>query len=129
MNSELIKKWIEYAAADLDAGQRLFASKRPTRWTYLLTLWHCQQVIEKGIKMVMIKKGKEILKIHDLPRLAILADLQLSEKDKTFLKDLNEFYLRPRYPDLIYPALPDPSKAMTKNYLEKTKKLFLWLQK
>jgi len=126
---DILKKWILHAKADLDAAQRLFNSPKPTQWTYLLTLWHCHQTIEKMLKMVMIKKGKELLKIHDLPRLSKLAESTLSEEDKQFLEDLNEFYLRPRYPDLLYKPLPKPERKFTKNYLDKTEKFFLWLQK
>ncbi|MCK4781341.1 HEPN domain-containing protein [Candidatus Parcubacteria bacterium] len=45
------------------------------------------------------------------------------------LKKLNKYYLKSRYPDLIYEPLSNPDKNFTKIYLEKTKKLFLWLQK
>ena len=129
MSKEILKKWFAFAQADLDAAKRLFQSPKPTSWTYLLTLWHCHQTIEKGLKMVIISKGKELLKIHDLPRLSKLAELKLSEKDKTFLEDLNEFYLRPRYPDLLYKPFPKLKRKSTQNYLEKTKKFLLWLQK
>ncbi|MCK4781332.1 HEPN domain-containing protein [Candidatus Parcubacteria bacterium] len=127
--NEILKKWILYAQADLDAAQRLFQSPRPTNWTYLLILWHCHQSIEKMLKMLIIKKGKELLKIHDLPRLAKMSEISLSEQQKQFLEDLNEFYLRSRYPDIIYKSLPQPDKDFTITYLQKTKVFFLWLRK
>ncbi len=126
---EILKKWILFAEADLDAARRLFHSPKPTQWTYLLILWHCHQVIEKALKMIVIKKGKELIKIHDLPKLAKISEIILSEDQKTFLNNLNTFYLRPRYPDMLYLPLPKPNKKFTENYLEKTNKLFLWLQK
>ncbi|MBU4331733.1 HEPN domain-containing protein [Patescibacteria group bacterium] len=125
----ILKKWIEYAGADLDVAQRLFKSPRPTRWTYLLMFWHCHQVVEKMIKMVVVKKGKELLKIHDLPRLHQLADVEFSNQEKKFIDELNKYYLKPRYPDLIYKPLPKISRAQAKDYLQKTKKLFLCLKK
>jgi HEPN domain-containing protein len=76
------------------------------------------------LKRIIIAKGKELLKIHDLPRLAKLGELKLSEKEKEFFKDLNEFYLRPRYPDLLYKPLPQPDKNFTKKYFYLTKKIF-----
>lgn len=79
--------------------------------------------------MIAIKTGKEITKIHDLPRLAQLFELNLKEKDKLFLKDLNPFYMQSRYPDLLYPALSNPTKILTLKYLNKTEKLIIWLQK
>lgn len=126
---EILKKWILFAKADLDAAKRLFKSPKPTQWTYLLVLWHCHQTIEKALKMVMIKKGKELVKIHDLPKLSEMAKIIFSEDWKIFLEDLNTFYLKPRYPDILYLPLPKPNKKSTKDYLEKTDKLFIWLQK
>jgi len=125
----ILKKWILHAQADLDVAKRLFNSPRPTSWTYLLTLWHCHQTIEKMLKMIMIKKGKELLKIHDLPRLAELSEIKLSKDDLKFIKRLNKYYLKSRYPDLIYEPLPKPNKKFTQEYLKKTESLFLWLQK
>jgi HEPN domain-containing protein len=126
---EILKKWILFARADLDAAKRLFNIPRPTRWTYLLVLWHCHQTIEKMLKTVMIKKGKDLLKIHDLVRLYELAKITLAEQEIEFLEDLNEYYLRPRYPDMVYKPLPEPTKEFTQKYLKRTKKLFLWLKK
>jgi len=129
MMKNILKKWILHAQADLDVAKRLFNSPRPTSWTYLLTLWHCHQTIEKMLKMIMIKKGKELLKIHDLPRLAELSEIKLSKDDLKFIKRLNKYYLKSRYPDLIYEPLPKPNKKFTQEYLKKTESLFLWLQK
>lgn len=129
MSEKILKKWADFAHADLDAAQRLFQSPRPTSWTYLLTLWHCHQCIEKILKMVIIKKEKELLKIHDLQRLSELSEVKFSANDYLFIKRLNKYYLKPRYPDLLYPALPKSNKELTQDYLEKTEKLFLWLQK
>ncbi|MBI4652739.1 HEPN domain-containing protein [Candidatus Kuenenbacteria bacterium] len=129
MNKEILKKWILFAEADLDAAQRLFKSPHPSQWTYLLILWHCHQTIEKALKMIMIKKEKEIFKIHDLLRLIELSEIKFSKEDFKFIKKLNKYYLKSRYPDLIYKPLSNPDKKITKNYLEKTIDLFLWLKK
>ena len=130
MEKELLKKWILYAQADLSVARRIFESPaKPTNWDYLMILWHCQQAIEKVLKMLMLKNGKELLKIHDLVRLAELSGVKFSERQEQFLKDLNEFYLRSRYPDLICRPLPKPGRNFTEDYLKRTKKLFLWLKK
>jgi len=121
--------WLQYAMADFDAAERLFQSPKPTRWTYLLVLWHCHQTVEKGLKAVMVGRGQEILKIHDLPRLSHLAKIALDKKKKAFLENLNVYYLQSRYPDLMYPPLPNPDKASTERLLKETKQFFLWLEK
>lgn len=79
--------------------------------------------------MIIIKRGKELIKIHDLPKLSKMAEIVFSDDWKMFLEDLNTFYLKPRYPDMLYSPLPKLDKKFTKDYLEKTDKLFIWLQK
>lgn len=123
------QKWILFAKADLDAAKRLFKSPKPTQWTYLLVLWHCHQAIEKGLKMIIIKQGKEIIKIHDLQYLAEITSVKFTEEDLSFIKKLNKYYLKPRYPDISYEPFPNPDKKFTEDYLNKTNKLFIWLQK
>ncbi|MBU3924916.1 MAG: HEPN domain-containing protein [Patescibacteria group bacterium] len=126
---EILKKWILFAEADLDAAKRLFKSPKPTQWTYLLILWHCHQTIEKGLKMAIIKRKKELIKIHDLQRLVETTEINFSPGDFVFIKNLNKYYFPPRYPDIIYGPLPKPDKNFINDYLEKTDKLFIWLQK
>lgn len=126
---EISKKWFSYAKSDLDFAERAMKSPKPNRWTFLMILWHCQQAIEKGIKMILIEKSMEVLKIHDLSRLAVIAELKISKEDQEFLSDLNVYYLKSRYPDLQYKPLPYPDKKKTEKYLAKTKEFLLWLEK
>lgn len=78
----------------------------------------------------MLRKNKELLKIHDLPRLLKLSEINnTSEKYVNFIYNLNNFYLRPRYPDMIYSSFPNLDRKSTKKYLELTNELFLWLKK
>ena len=118
MEKELLKKWLLYAKSDLDAAWRLFESPKPNSWTYLLILWHCHQAIEKILKMVIVKKNKELFKIHDLPRLLKHSEIKnISEKYLNFIFNLNSFYLRPRYPDLNYAPFPKLNRKSTGKYL------------
>lgn len=126
--NRISKQWYQYAHADLDAAQRLFHTPRPTRWTHLLVLWHCHQAIEKTLKAVMVQQNKEILKIHDLPRLAQLTELVFTKHHQQTIDKLNKFYLRSRYPDIASAPLPHPDNASTKTLLTETGKLFLWLE-
>ena len=120
-------KWLQYAHADLDAAERLFSTQRPTQWTYLLVLWHCHQAVEKGLEMVIVKQGKDLLRIHDLPRLMELTAVPISDEDERFVNVLNKFYLRSRYPDLIGRPLPRISKTATFTLLNSTRTFILWL--
>ncbi|MDP2951437.1 MAG: HEPN domain-containing protein [bacterium] len=129
MLEKILEKWIDFAAADLDVAKRLFKSPKPTSWTYLLALWHCHQCIEKMLKMLAIKQGKELLKIHDLSRLVELANITFTSEMKQFINQLNKFYIRSRYPDLIYSPLPKTEKKFVEEFIKKTNQFFIWLKK
>lgn len=126
--SPISKQWILYANSDLDAAHRLFQSPKPTRWTYLLVLWHCQQAIEKTMKGYIAGQGREVLRIHDLTRLAQLTGLSFTEANMGLFEDLNASYLRSRYPDLPQPPLPNPNRKAAASYLKKSDNICLWLQ-
>ena len=76
---------------------------------------------------MIIVQGKELLKIHDLPRLTELTAVPISREDETFVSTLNKFYLRSRYPDLIGRPLPRISKIATRDFLIKTRTFLVWL--
>ena len=125
-----VKKWILFAEADLSAAEYLYKKPNANQWTYLLVVWHAHQAIEKILKALIIKKGKELLYIHDLPKLTKLAEINmLSSQQKDFILLLNQYYLTPRYPDLpmtrSYPRITAPQ---TKHILRDTKELFLCLK-
>ncbi|MEK9129846.1 MAG: HEPN domain-containing protein [Patescibacteria group bacterium] len=128
---ELLKRWVLFAKADLDAAQRLFSSPKPTQWTFILILWHCHQTIEKMLKMMIIAKGKELFKIHDLPRLFEQTEINnLPKEYKIFLYQLNKYYLYSRYPDIVYSKpYPQSNKEKAEKYLKLTLECYLWLKK
>ena len=126
-NSEFIKSWIQYANADLDVAKRLFNSPRPNKWTYILILWHSHQVIEKMLKMIALNNKKELLKIHDLPRLYEQAEIKdFPEEYEKILFKLNKYYISPRYPNVsLKNPYPASNKKIAAYYLETTNKIFL----
>lgn len=121
------KKWLPFAKADIEAAQTLLAKKSRSRWSNILALWHCQQAIEKLLKAIIVEKSGEVFKIHDLGRLQELAKINLSEKELKMVLTLSNYYLKSRYPDLIYKSLPDPDAKKAKSIFKETKKLYLWL--
>jgi len=126
---ETTKNWLPYIKADLTAADALINSSGKNRWTNTLALWHCQQAIEKTFKAIMIEQGKEILKIHDLARLKELSGIDLEDDDLKFILTLNNYYLKSRYPDMIYSLLTNPDNKATIKIFKQTIKLHTWLIK
>lgn len=63
--------------------------------------------------------------IHNLIRLAELAELPLSDKNKKVLAEINEFNIEGRYSDLLGPPI---SFQDARGYLRKAKGTFEWLK-
>ena len=81
---KITKKWLPYIEADLNLAEAGLKGKRANKWTCLLIIWHCQQAVEKSLKMYSIENGKELLLTHDLPRLLRYSDL----KDEKIIANL-----------------------------------------
>jgi HEPN domain-containing protein len=83
-------------------------------------------VIEKSIKAIVVRETNEIApRSHNLLYLSELAKLTFEEGDEIFLGILMKYQLQGRYPD-YNPNVPTIYK--TKDYLNKTEKLMIWLQ-
>lgn len=92
-----------------------------------LGLFALHLAVEKALKAHVIKETKDIPPfIHNLSKLAEIANLDLSEKQKNLLADLNPYYIRGRYQE----SLGSPaSMSEVKSMMKQAKELFEWLIK
>ncbi|MBI4745913.1 MAG: HEPN domain-containing protein [Deltaproteobacteria bacterium] len=91
--SKEIQKWLDIAMEDLDVANELFNSRR-----YLYATFFCQQAVEKAFKAVIAMGNKEEPPfIHNLVRLAGLADFKGDEEITEMLEDLSLHYIKGRY--------------------------------
>jgi len=119
-----------YIEADLNLAEAGLKGKRANKWTYLLIIWHCQQAVEKSLKMYSIENGKELLLTHDLPRLLRYSDLKDEKNYSKFIIELNRYYAKPRYPDAPLRAnYPAVSLQIAKDFYSKAKGFCLWIKK
>ena len=98
---------------------------------YLYVAFMCQQAIEKMLKAAIVESGGEILRTHNLVRLAELAGAysEMSDDYRDFLADLTPFAIEARYGDYRskLSEIIDAKKAG--KYLIKAKKVYQWLRK
>lgn len=130
MNS-IVKKWLEYAKADLEAAEVLIKHPK-SGYSYQSAVLHCHQAIEKIIKTVIVLNEDEVYRIHDLVRLAELSELKLADEFQNYIRELNVHYQPSRYPDISYEGKTGKfyySKENSQYHFNMTKKLFLWLEK
>ena len=124
MKKEDVKKVVEYwqatAERDHETMLGLFKIKR-----YPESLFFGHVVLEKILKALVVQEAKkEAPKTHDLVRLAEIAKLKLSDKTLEYLKIVNRFNMRTRYPDAKLEFYKCCDLEYTKNNLEKIKKLY-----
>lgn len=121
------KKWLDFAKADLEAAEVLLKSGK-THWSYQLCVLHCHQAIEKILKTIIVNKGKEIKKIHDLIILLKDSEIKLPKNLEEYIDELNPHYQPSRYPDIPYKGpIFKYNKEIAQYHFNKTRTLFLWL--
>ena len=122
----ITKKWIERAKYDLVTAQAMLETKR-----YLYVAFMCQQSLEKILKAIIIEKGGEALRTHNLVRLAEKAEIYhlMVNKDQDFLADLTPFAIESRYGNYKMRLSEIINRRMAVRYFEKSKEIFKWLRK
>jgi HEPN domain-containing protein len=119
-----VSHWLERAKYDLETAKAMLDAGR-----YLYVAYMCQQAIEKLLKAIIAQLGKENLPIHNLNRLAELAELKstLTIEQVDMLAELTAYNIQARYGDYkdSLSEVVDTPKA-NELYFQ-TKGLFQWL--
>lgn len=82
--------------------------------------------MEKYLKAAILEKDKIFPKIHDLPELLQITNLQFSEDIREFIQELDSYYNPSRYPDVAPDYTYDRTTA--KRFLKLTKKIIKWIE-
>jgi HEPN domain-containing protein len=120
----IVKHWIERAEYDLDTAKAMLDGAR-----YLYVAYTCQQAIEKILKAIIAQQNKENLQIHNLNRLAEIAELNhdLTPDKFNFLAELTPYCIEARYGDYKESLSEIIDKEKAKIIYEETKRIFQWL--
>lgn len=122
----IVRKWLERARYDLDTAKAMLNTRR-----YLYVAFMCQQSLEKILKAIIIEKGGEVLRTHNLVRLAEMAGVYplMTVEFINFLSDLTPYAVESRYGDYKRKLSEIINKKMAIKYLDKTEEIFKWLRK
>ena len=119
-----VSHWLERSNYDLETAKAMLDAGR-----YLYVAYMCQQAIEKLLKAIIAQHGKENLPIHNLNRLAELAELrrELAAEQVDLLAELTAYNIEARYGDYkeSLSEVVDTQKADA--LYAQTKGLFQWL--
>lgn len=117
---QLINYWQKTAEHGFETMNGLFKIKR-----YSDCLFYGHIVLEKILKAHVVKNIREQApRSHDLARLQELSNLSLQEEDIDFLKEVNGFNIRARYPEVKLKFYKQCTKNFTEERLEKIIKLY-----
>jgi len=119
------QEWLKQAEYDLETAQIMLQSGR-----YIYCVFMCHLSLEKALKSLYVKNlAKSPPKVHSLVYLAKSTNLELSQKMKEFLEELDEISVPTRYPQDLDSLLIDYSKEKTQVIFDRTKEVFEWLKK
>ncbi|MBM4037104.1 MAG: HEPN domain-containing protein [Planctomycetes bacterium] len=120
---EMIEYRVETAAHDYPTVQHLYDSGD---YGWCLFVGHL--VIEKLLKACYVKRhGVQAPRIHSLPRLAELAELQVDASRNATLVRLTQFSMRGRYPDAKREFYKRATKEFTTDQLRAFEEIRKWL--
>jgi len=121
-----ISHWLERANYDLETARAMLDAKR-----YLYVAYMCQQAIEKLLKAIIAQHGKENLPIHNLNRLAELAELsgELAGEQVDLMAELTAYNIEARYGDYKESLSEVVDIQRAKTLYDQTQELFQWLCK
>jgi HEPN domain-containing protein len=109
---KLVKDWLTVAERDLLAARKLLDTDSLTN----VVTFHCHQSIEKAFKTMLLAKGGEVPRIHNLITLwGLLKGVVSFQIDLPLLEAINEAYIDTRYPSdigLLPNGVPSKAKAM-----------------
>lgn len=112
--------WQKTAEHDYETMMGLFRIKR-----YSDALFYGHIVLEKIIKVLVVEKTKDQSpRIHDLTRLLKLSEIDYNQSDLEFLKEVNIFNIRTRYPDYKLEFYKKCNLNFSKKYFNKIQMLY-----
>jgi len=125
IKEEHIKYWCDSSKHDLESAESLFIAER---FDWCLFVGHLS--LEKLLKAIYVDKNDNLIppKIHNLVRLAELSNIQLDEKQRFTLDQINDFNIQTRYPDYKLEFYKLCTKEYTYEYFEKIKEFYRWFK-
>lgn len=115
-----IKYWLETANHDYETMNILFKTKR-----YSDCLFYGHIVLEKALKGLVVKETKkEAPFIHNLTKLAELANGGLLKDEMDLLDKVNDFNIRARYPEYKIQFYKQCDREYAGKYIDKISSLY-----
>jgi len=124
MGSEISRKWLDRVVYDMDTAKAMLRTGR-----FIYGVFMCQQALEKCFKALLAYRDLEIIPIHNLRRLAELADLigELDESKLMKLDFLSHYYINARYKEGLNQLSKGITESVTRDFIKFSEELVTWL--
>jgi len=122
---EAIERWKISGEKNLEIARDMMRLKH-----FDWALFMGQLALEKFLKGLVIKNSAEVPPpIHDLFKLAKLAQLSINEAKVKNLNQITRFHIQARYDDIKYELYKQATPTFTKTYMKIIEEYSLWLTK
>ena len=124
MDFERSKLWMERVEYDIQTAEAMLEAGR-----YIYAVFMCQQAIEKGLKGFLAHGRREVLPIHNLRRIAELAEVvdDLGEDRLQRLDFLSQYYINARYKESLHDLQRGITEEFARECIRFSKDVIQWL--
>ena len=121
---ELIEYWQESSEEDLETAEVLYSQGR-----YSHSLFFCHLALEKLLKGLVVDVTSQPAPYeHNLLYLATLSGIDFTNEQQNLLAEINTFNISGRYDDYKFAFYKKATREYTKNYLDFTNTLYIWMK-
>ncbi len=112
--------WQDGAREDWQVAWDLVSRRRTRQGLFFAHL-----ALEKALKAHVCRQVQDLApRMHNLVRLAELAELDLNESQIDVLAEMNAFNIEGRYPEML---TPEATVTEARGYLRKAREVYTWL--
>jgi len=118
------KMWLDRVAYDIDTAKAMLQTGR-----LIYAIFMCQQSLEKCFKALLAYKDREIIPIHNLRRLAELAEVihEMDEPTLVKLDFLSSYYINARYKEDLQQLSRGITESVARDFVQFSEGVIAWL--
>jgi HEPN domain-containing protein len=115
IGQEIFKRWLDRVAYDMDTAKAMLQTGR-----LIYAIFMCQQSLEKCFKALLAYEDKDIVPIHNLRRLAELANVIHEIDDSTMVKldFLSSYYINARYREDLQQLSKGITESVARDFIQ-----------
>jgi HEPN domain-containing protein len=118
------KMWLDRVSYDIDTAKAMLQTGR-----LIYAIFMCQQSLEKCFKALLAYQHREIIPIHNLRRLAELAEVihEMDEPTLVKLDFLSSYYINARYKEDLEQLSRGITESVAGDFIRFSEGVIAWL--